>query len=95
MLPYFVDGPQVILPRSQIGWLLNQPEDVLRQEDVNAQFLQAKYTFLGANRADSPVHTEVIRHQLTQKIHTYANDIADEMQSCLEELWGTDTEEWR
>ncbi|KAI5923016.1 cytochrome P450 [Camillea tinctor] len=95
VLPYFIDGPQVILPMSQIGWLLSQPEHILSQEDVNAQFLQAKYTLLGANRAGSPVHTEVIRHQLTQKIHSYADDIADEMQACLEELWGTDTDEWR
>lgn len=94
MLPYCINGPQVILPNSQIRWLLEQPDSVLSQEKVNRQFLEAEYTFLHANLVDVPVHPEVIQHQLTKKINTFADDIVEEVNVCLEETWGLDTEEW-
>ncbi|KAI1139327.1 cytochrome P450 [Hypoxylon sp. FL0543] len=95
VLPYYINGPQVIIPNSQIPWLLAQPDSVLSQERVNRQFLEADYTFFHANLVDSPVHPEIIKHQLTKKIDTFADDIVDEVNSCLEETWGLDTEEWR
>ncbi|KAI0460595.1 cytochrome P450 [Xylaria acuta] len=95
VLPYFINGPQVILPPSEIPWLLEQPDDVLSQEHVNRQFLQVEYAFFHANRVEDPVHPEVIQHQLTKKIGGFADDVADEARSALEDCWGTDTEEWR
>ncbi|KAI0486735.1 cytochrome P450 [Xylaria cf. heliscus] len=95
VLPYFINGPQVILPPSHIPWLLEQPDDVLSQEHVNRQFLQAKYAFFHADRVEDPVHPEVIQHQLTKKIGGFTDDIVDEARAVLEDCWGTDTEEWR
>ncbi|OTA98873.1 hypothetical protein M426DRAFT_28032 [Hypoxylon sp. CI-4A] len=95
VLPYYINGPQVILPNSQIRWLLEQPDSVLSQERVNRQFLEADYTFLHASLVDSPVHPEIIQHQLTKKINTFADDIVEEANLCLGEIWGKDVEEWR
>ncbi|KAI0096871.1 cytochrome P450 [Nemania sp. FL0031] len=95
VLPYFINGPQVILPPSQIQWLTEQPDDILSQEHVNRQFLQSDYTFFHANMVKDPVHPEVIQHQLTKKIGTFADAVADEVRASLETYWGTDTEEWR
>lgn len=95
MLPYYINGPQIILPNSQIRWLLEQPDTVLSQEKVNRQFLEADYTFLHANLVDGPVHPEIIQHQLTKRLNTFTNDVVEEVNICLEEIWGTDTEEWR
>ncbi|KAH8166832.1 hypothetical protein CIB48_g1375 [Xylaria polymorpha] len=95
VLPYFINGPQVILPPSQIPWLLEQPDDVLSQDQVNRQFLQAEYAFFHANRVEDPVHPEVIQHQLTKNIGGFADDVVDEARAVLEDCWGTDTEEWR
>ncbi|KAF2966486.1 hypothetical protein GQX73_g7094 [Xylaria multiplex] len=95
VLPYFINGPQVILPPSQIPWLMEQADDVLSQEHVNRQFLQADHTFFHANMVEGAVHPEIIQHQLTKKINGFADDIVDEVRACLEDYWGTDTEEWR
>ncbi|KAI1412065.1 cytochrome P450 [Hypoxylon sp. FL1857] len=95
VLPYLLNGPQVIIPNSQIRWLLEQPDSVLNQEKVNRQFLEADHTFFHANLVDSPVHPEVIKHQLTKKVDTFVFDIVEEVNLCLEENWGLDTEEWR
>ncbi|KAJ8128001.1 hypothetical protein O1611_g5634 [Lasiodiplodia mahajangana] len=95
VLPYFINGPQVVLPPSQIQWLIEQSDDVLSQEHVNRQFLQSDYTFFHANMVKDPVHPEVIQHQLTKKIGSFADAVADEVRASLEDYWGTDTEEWR
>ncbi|KAI0973768.1 cytochrome P450 [Xylaria arbuscula] len=95
VLPYFINGPQVVLPPSQIPWLLEQPETVLSQEHVNRQFLESDYAFFHANMVDGPVHPEIIQHQLTKKLNGFADDLVEEVRACLDDYWGTDTEEWR
>lgn len=94
MLPYFLNGHQVILPPNQVDWLLKQPDSILSQEHVNRQFLEADYTFLHANLVDDPVHPEIIKHELTRNINSFAGDIAEEMEKALEESWGANSEEW-
>lgn len=74
---------------------MEQPDDVLSQEAVNREFLQADYSFFHANMVDGPVHPEIIQHQFTKKIGNFADDIVDEVRACLDDSWGTDTEEWR
>jgi hypothetical protein len=75
--------------------LLEQPDSVLSQERVNRQFLEADYTFMHANLVDDPVHPEIIKHELTKKINSFADDIVEEIELSLAESWGTDTQDWR
>ncbi|KAI2624495.1 cytochrome P450 [Xylaria nigripes] len=95
ILPYFINGPQVILPPSQIAWLMAQPDDVLSQERVNRQFLQADYALFHANRVKDPMHPEIIQHELTMKLGGLVDDMVDEMRASLEDHWGTNVEAWR
>ncbi|KAI3334656.1 cytochrome P450 [Ustulina deusta] len=95
VLPYFINGPQVVLPPSQIPWLMAQADDVLSQEHVNRQFLQAEYSFFHANMVEGPVHPEIVQHQLTKKISGFTAALVDEVRACLDDYWGTDTDEWR
>ncbi|KAH8668751.1 cytochrome P450 [Xylariales sp. PMI_506] len=95
VLPYFLNGPQVVLPTSQVRWLLDQPDSVLSQDHVNRQFLEADHTFMDANLVKDPVHPEIIKHELTKKINSFSGGLAEEMELCLEESWGTDTNNWR
>ena len=84
-----------MLPVSQTRWLLEQPDTVLNQTEVNRQFLEADHTFLHPNIVREPVHPEVIKRELTHRLSSFADDIVDELRDCLEENWGTDTEAWR
>ncbi len=96
MLLHLLTGPEVVLPVSQTRWLLEQPDTVLNQTEVNRQFLEADHTFLHPNIVREPVHPEVIKRELTHKLlSSFADDIVDELQLCLAENWGTDTENWR
>lgn len=86
----------MILPPSQIPWLLAQPETVLSQDQVNRQFLQAEFVFAHANLVRDPVHPEVIQHQLTRRLGTFIPDIVREMEASLDDLWaGGEGEEWK
>ncbi|KAK8140140.1 hypothetical protein PG984_000206 [Apiospora sp. TS-2023a] len=93
VLPYFLNGYQVVLPLSQLDWLLAQPDSVLSQEDVNRQFLESDYTFPHPSFVKDPVHPEIIRHELTKKLNSFADDVVDEMEQALADSWGTDTDD--
>jgi len=95
VLPHVLTGPEVVLPLSQARWLVEQPEHVLSQTEVNRQFLEADHTFLHANIVREPVHPEVIRRELTHKLGSFADGIVDELERCLAESWGVDPDEWR
>lgn len=95
MLPHILTGPEVVLPLSQARWLVEQPDTVMSQTEVNRQFLEADHTFLHPNIVREPVHPDVIRRELTHKLSSFTTDIVDELDVCLTENWGSDTENWR
>lgn len=85
----------MVLPPSQLPWLVAQADDVLSQEHVNRQFLESDYSFFQANLVRHPVHPEIVQHELTRKLGGFADDIVDEARAGLDKYWGTDTETWR
>jgi hypothetical protein len=95
VLPHILTGPEVVLPLSQVRWLVEQPDSILSQNEVNRQFLEADHTFLHPNIVREPVHPEVIKRELTHKLSSFSDGIVEEVEACLQEKWGTDTENWR
>lgn len=85
----------MVLPPSQVRWLLEQPDTVLSQTEVNRRFLEADHTFLHPNIVREPVHPGIIRRELTHQLRCFAADIADELDRCFGERWGVETGEWR
>jgi len=95
ILPNLCTGPEVILPMSQIRWLMEQPDHVLSQHAVNREFLHADRTFLHYNIIRDTVHGRVIRRELTKDLDVYAADIVDEIQHALSDNFGNDCKEWK
>jgi hypothetical protein len=95
VLPNIITGPEVIIPMSQMKWLMDQPNEILSQGELNQQFLQADYTMLHPNIVRDTVHGAVIRRELTTKLEDLNPDIVDELRLVFEEHWGTDTETWK
>jgi Cytochrome P450 len=89
-----ITGPEVILPKCQVRWLLDQPDHVLNQNEVNVQFLRADHTLLDPKiTRDGTVHTNVIRREMTKDIDSHAADVLDEIEDALHVNLGSD-EEW-
>lgn len=95
VLPNVITGPEVIIPMSQLKWLMDQPESVLNQGEVNQRFLQSEHTMLHQNIVRDTVHEAVIRRELTAKLESMNPDIVDELGAVFEEQWGTSTDDWK
>ncbi|MCJ1387467.1 hypothetical protein MMC18_000310 [Xylographa bjoerkii] len=95
VLPNLLTGPDVILPRSQIQWLLDQPSSVLSQAEVNRYFLEADYTMLHPNIVRDTVHERVIRAHLQKQLEFLTEDIMEELTLQLDKSWGLDTKDWK
>jgi cytochrome P450 len=88
VLPNLVAGAEVILPMSQMRWLLEQPDHVLNQNEVNREFLHADRTMLHPNVIRDTVHGHVIRREMTKDLDNYADAIVEEIDHSLELNWG-------
>jgi cytochrome P450 len=94
VLPNLATGPEVILPMSQMKWLLEQPDHVLNQREVNSEFLHAERTMLHPHVIRDTVHGHIIRQELTKNLDSYAEDIVDEIKHALDHVWGSSEIDW-
>ncbi|KAI3320739.1 cytochrome P450 [Xylariaceae sp. AK1471] len=97
ILPDIFTGHQVILPLEHLPWLMKQPASVLSQRESNNEFLAAKHTFLNCIAADDNEWTFVVNliKDITKELNNKTEDVLDEIQATLGDLWGNDTQNWR
>ena len=95
ILPDIATGPEVILPMSQIQWLLAQPDHILNQNEINRLFLHADRTMLHPSIIQTAVHGRVIRKEMTKDLDALTDAIVHETRTALENIWGTDNKNWR
>src|SRR6266480_2686276 len=94
VLPNLVSGAEVIIPMSQMRWLLQQPDHILNQRDLNREFLHADRTMLHSNVIRDSVHSRVIRKELTKDLDNYATAIVKEVEHSLRLNWGVNHQAW-
>lgn len=94
ILPNVVTGHEVILPMSQMQWLLNQPGHILSQHEANKQFLRAEYTMLHPSIIGEARMANFINRYLTRDLDIFAKAIVDEIEQALEDTWGSDASKW-
>jgi hypothetical protein len=76
-------------------WLLQQPDNVLDQNEVNRQFLQADYTMLHPKVIRDTVHAEVIRRELTKQLGDFTGDVVEELDLAFKQNWGVESKQWK
>ncbi|CAJ2511764.1 Uu.00g073890.m01.CDS01 [Anthostomella pinea] len=97
ILPDVFTGHQVIIPSEHLPWLMKQPASVLSQRESNNEFLAAKHTFLNCVAAEDSEWTFVVNliKDITKELNNKTNDVLEEIQAALEDLWGNDTQNWK
>lgn len=90
-MPNLATGAEVILPLSQLRWLLDQPDCILSQAEVNTEFLRADWTMLHPSIATGSVHGPIIRREMTKGLDTYADAVVNEIEYSLGLVWGDST----
>ncbi|KAG9233638.1 putative Ent-kaurene oxidase [Amylocarpus encephaloides] len=95
VLPNFLTGPEVIIPLSMMDWLLQQPDSVLNQGEINRDFLQADHTMLHQKVITDTVHADVIRKELTRNLGLFTGDVIEEVDFAFRKAWGVDEKDWK
>lgn len=86
--------PMILLPAKNTKFVIDKPENVLSLHESAMDSLQSDYT-MGERLIREPVHHPLIVTTLTNQTGNLIPDLAEETEDSLDELWGTDTGEWR
>lgn len=84
-----------MLPASSIPWLVNQPDNALSVAEPHRDSLQTDYTFVHPFVVGRPLHHETVRSELTRQLGALTLDIMDELTAAFDDIWGTDTSQWK
>ncbi|KAK3324995.1 cytochrome P450 [Apodospora peruviana] len=82
----------VLLPRGDIQFVQEQPENVLNMHVQTMESLQTDYTSPDPELIHNPVHNKLITTTLTNQTGNLVPDMVEETAYGFEKLWGTDTE---
>lgn len=85
----------VVLPRSQVNWMMDQPDRIVSTHHAHNSVLYLNYNFLGDRLAQEPWAEHVIHKSVTRNLPILVPDIQDEVERALADLLGTDTENWK
>ncbi|KAF3033610.1 hypothetical protein E8E12_001161 [Didymella heteroderae] len=83
---------EIVLPRSQMSWMFDQPDYVLSSKDAHYDFLQGKYAFIKPNILRDPYHEHVIHKNLVRNLNAIIPDLEEEIPPTVDAVWGMDTE---
>ncbi|EJD50171.1 cytochrome P450 [Auricularia subglabra TFB-10046 SS5] len=91
----FGSAPQIVLPREQLRWLVEKPDNVLSTGAAHYDMLHGAYSFMTPELLQNPYHEHVIHRSLSRNLATLIPEIEDEVQRCLDDALGTDTDSWK
>ncbi|KAK0741381.1 cytochrome P450 [Schizothecium vesticola] len=94
VLPIAGGGDMVLLPRSEIQFVVDQPDSVLCMHTQVLESLQADYVFADPSLVHNPLHHKLVSTTLTSQIGNLVPDVAEETAFSFAKEWGTDTE-WK
>lgn len=81
-------GDMVLLPRSDIQWVVDQPDAVLNMHDQVLESLQIDHTTPDPELVHHPIHQKIITTTLTNQIGNLVPDVAEETELCVDKFFG-------
>ncbi|KAL8728151.1 MAG: hypothetical protein Q9166_005601 [cf. Caloplaca sp. 2 TL-2023] len=95
LLPDFSGKPIIIIPPSQLKWLIDQPDHVLSTAAFHYDAQQGDYAFTQPRLLRDPYHEHVLHKSLPRKVNNLVPDIWEEVACTFDHAWGTDTQSWK
>lgn len=95
VFPDFMGKSEVIVPPSDIPWLLEQPDDVLSVSELHHDVLAGDYNFTSPKVTKQPYHDHVVSQNLPRRVGALVPDVWDELVDSIDQQWGTDSENWK
>lgn len=96
LVPSTLGSPaEVSIPVSQMQWMLDQPDHVLSTAAAHYDILYGEYNFIKPIIVKDAYHERVIHKNLARQLNAIIPELADEVKVNVEEVCGSDTEEFR
>ena len=95
ILPDTSGSPEVILPRSQMAWLIDQPDNTLSTSAAHYDSLEGDYAFTDPQILKDPYHEHVIHKYLPRRVAALLPETWEEVQVAMDQTWGMNTETWK
>ncbi|KAH8879080.1 cytochrome P450 [Thozetella sp. PMI_491] len=86
--------PQVVMPRSQMAWMLDQPDDMLSTSAAHYATLHGDYSFVDPIIVKDPYHEHVIHRSLARQLSALDPELQDEVQASADDIFGFDDKGW-
>ena len=86
---------EIVVPVSQIPWLIEQPDSVLSTSMSHYDTLHGDYSFLNKDVLRDPFHEHVIHKHLARNLGVLIPSLSQEVVLAMDEAFGKDTTEWK
>lgn len=83
---------EIVMPRSQLGWMFDQPDSVLSTGEAHYDFLKGDYGFIEPIIIKDAYHEHVIHKHLVRNLNAIIPDLEEEVPASVEAVYGTNTE---
>lgn len=85
---------ETVIPRSQMQWVLDQPDSVLSTAAAHYDLLHGDYSFVKPIILQDPYHEHVVHKNLARNLAAVIPDLDDEVSRDVDEFLGDDTD-WK
>jgi len=83
---------EIVVPRSQTAWLLEQPDRILSAQQAQKDALYSDYQFVGE---DDHFSVQTIHRNLARHLPGLIPGVQEEIQDAIDKIFGKDTENWK
>ncbi|KAF2755100.1 cytochrome P450 [Pseudovirgaria hyperparasitica] len=92
----FVGTPEIIIPKEQVSWLLEYPDEAVSVHEMHREMMGADWTYGHPDIIRTNFHEHVIHRNLARKMTPAAiMEIWDEVVCSINDTWGYGTNEWK
>ncbi|QPC62948.1 hypothetical protein HYE67_005179 [Fusarium culmorum] len=92
ILPLLDGGNIILLPRSDTKFASEQPTDQLSMHESAQHDLQTDWTTMTPSLTHDPIHLDLVLTHLTKEVGNLIPDLAEEIEHCVRQQWGTSSE---
>ncbi|OAL04297.1 cytochrome P450 [Phaeosphaeriaceae sp. SRC1lsM3a] len=82
---------EIVFPRSQMRWLLDQPDSVISTSEAHYDILQGDYSFVEPIILKDPYHEHVIHKNLVRNLNSTSLHTVEEIPISIDSIFGTDS----
>ncbi|KAJ4266123.1 hypothetical protein NW762_004102 [Fusarium torreyae] len=95
VLPGFGFRIEVLLPQSQMKWVLNQPEELLNMQKAFSEVDQVRWSLGHVRYVEDAWQGLIVKYEMNRVLEIIVNNMKEELHYAFDEEFGTDTENWR